>query len=156
MILQRLLERVTHRLQRRNAGILQMDIELSVPGTEPTRFTVGLVRPSLDQKQLRELLRLQLERVQLRGGLAAATLRVTRTAPVDIDQTALLAKLNTFPRLRRLIKGWLKAEWKESETGREAKFYALTASGRKQLAVEKHSWARLSGAVQMIFGEGDG
>jgi protein ImuB len=89
VILQRLLERVTNRLQRRNAGILQMDIELSVPGTEPTRFTVGLVRPSLDQKRLRELLHLQLERLQLRGGLAGAMLRVTRTAPLDVDQTAL-------------------------------------------------------------------
>jgi len=62
-----------------------------------------------------------------------------------------------YPALHRLEqKGWLKAEWKESETGREAKFYALTASGRKQLATEKHSWARLAGAVQLIFSEGDG
>jgi len=54
-----------------------------------------------------------------------------------------------YPALHRLeLKGWLKAEWKESETGREAKFYSLTASGRKQLAAEKHSWARLAGAVE--------
>jgi DNA-binding PadR family transcriptional regulator len=52
-------------------------------------------------------------------------------------------------------KGWLAAEWKESETGREAKFYSLTRSGRKQLAVEKDSWARLSGAIRLIFDEGD-
>ena len=52
-------------------------------------------------------------------------------------------------------RGWLKAEWKESETGREAKFYALTASGRKQLATEKDSWARLAGAVHLIFSESD-
>ena len=49
----------------------------------------------------------------------------------------------------------LKAEWKQSETGREAKFYSLTASGRRQLAVEKNSWAQLSGAVQLIFDEGN-
>jgi PadR family transcriptional regulator PadR len=61
-----------------------------------------------------------------------------------------------YPALHRLEqKFWLKAEWKESETGREAKFYALTASGRKQLVAEKHSWARLAGAVQLIFSEGD-
>src|SRR5499433_2462517 len=54
-----------------------------------------------------------------------------------------------YPALHRLQqKKWLKAEWKESETGREAKFYSLTASGRKQLAVEKDGWARLTGAVQ--------
>jgi protein ImuB len=89
MILQRLLAQVMKRLQLRNAGILQLDIELSVSGKEPTRFTVGLVRPSLDQKRLRELVRLQLERVRLRGRLAGATLRVIRTAPLDADQAAL-------------------------------------------------------------------
>ena len=60
-----------------------------------------------------------------------------------------------YPALHRLeLKGWLRAEWKQSETGREAKFYSLTASGRKQLAAEKHSWARLAGAVRLIFNEG--
>jgi hypothetical protein len=46
------------------------------------------------------------------------------------------------------------AEWKQSETGRDAKFYSLTPAGRRQLAVEKDSWARLSGAVNLIFEEG--
>jgi transcriptional regulator len=60
-----------------------------------------------------------------------------------------------YPALHRLEqKKWLKAEWKPSETGRDAKFYALTPSGRKQLAVEKGSWARLTGAVDLIFDEG--
>jgi DNA-binding PadR family transcriptional regulator len=48
----------------------------------------------------------------------------------------------------------VKAAWKQSETGREAKFYALTRAGEKQLAEEKQSWARLAGAVQLIFDEG--
>ena len=61
-----------------------------------------------------------------------------------------------YPALHRLeLTGWLRAEWKESQTGREAKFYSLTASGRKQLAAEKQSWARLAGAVQLIFNEGN-
>ena len=60
-----------------------------------------------------------------------------------------------YPALHRLEqKGWLKADWKQSETGREAKFYSLTRSGQKQLRVEKDSWARLTGAVQLIFDEG--
>src|SRR6187399_1094540 len=60
-----------------------------------------------------------------------------------------------YPALHRLEqKKWLKAEWKPSETGRDAKFYALTPSGRKQLAVEKGSWARLTGAVDLVFDEG--
>ena len=62
-----------------------------------------------------------------------------------------------YPALHRLEqKEWLKAEWKQSETGREAKFYSLTSSGRKQLATEREGWARLTGAVDLIFNEGNG
>jgi transcriptional regulator len=61
-----------------------------------------------------------------------------------------------YPALHRLEqKNWLMAEWKQSETGREAKFYSLTPSGRKQLAAEKDGWARLTEAVQLVFDEGD-
>jgi PadR family transcriptional regulator, regulatory protein PadR len=68
---------------------------------------------------------------------------------VQVNQGSL------YPALHRLEqKGWLRPEWKQSETGREAKFYSLTAAGRKQLAAEKDSWVRLSGAVQLIFNEG--
>ena len=50
-----------------------------------------------------------------------------------------------YPALHRLEqKRWLRAEWKQSETGREAKFYSLTPAGRRQLAVEKDGWTRLS------------
>ena len=68
---------------------------------------------------------------------------------VQVNQGSL------YPALHRLEqKGWLKAEWKESETGREAKFYSLTRSGHKQLRVERDSWDRLTGAVRLIFDEG--
>ena len=60
-----------------------------------------------------------------------------------------------YPALHRLEnRGLLAADWKETETGREAKFYSLTVAGRKQLVVEKDSWARLAGAVRLIFDEG--
>jgi PadR family transcriptional regulator PadR len=60
-----------------------------------------------------------------------------------------------YPALHRLEqRRWLKAEWRQSETGREAKFYALTRAGWKQLEVEKHSWDRLNAAVRLIFDEG--
>jgi PadR family transcriptional regulator len=74
----------------------------------------------------------------------------------QISRSVLQANQGSlYPALHRLeLKGWLRAEWKQSETGREAKFYSLTASGRKQLAAEKHDWARLAGAVQLIFNEG--
>lgn len=69
-------------------------------------------------------------------------------AVVQVNQGSL------YPALHRLEqKGWLRAEWKQSETGREAKFYSLTPSGRKQLAVERDSWMRLATAVQLIFNE---
>ena len=81
-------------------------------------------------------------------GIAQRLEQVSRDA-VRINQGSL------YPALHRLEqKGWLRAEWKPSETGRDAKFYALTAAGRRQLAVEKESWARLAGAVALIFQEG--
>src|SRR6266542_4727816 len=52
-----------------------------------------------------------------------------------------------YPALHRLEhQGWIAAEWGISELGRRARFYKLTASGRKQLGVETESWARLTAA----------
>jgi PadR family transcriptional regulator PadR len=57
-----------------------------------------------------------------------------------------------YPALHRLEKrGWLKAEWRDSETGREAKFYSLTRVGGKQLEAETENWDRLAGAVALIM-----
>src|SRR5208283_2676652 len=57
-----------------------------------------------------------------------------------------------YPALHRLEKrGWLKADWRESETGREAKFYSLTRLGRKQIDAESANWDRLAGAVNLIM-----
>jgi len=56
------------------------------------------------------------------------------------------------PALHRLEdRGWLKAEWKATETGRDAKFYALTPQGRKRLEAEVHNWERLTDAVALIL-----
>src|SRR5260370_34340657 len=55
-----------------------------------------------------------------------------------------------YPALHRLEKrGWLRAEWGEAETGREAKLYSLTKAGRKQLHADTSNWDRLSEAVTM-------
>jgi PadR family transcriptional regulator, regulatory protein PadR len=57
-----------------------------------------------------------------------------------------------YPALHRLEdRGWLQAEWEETETGRDAKFYTLTRSGRKQLNAEMVHWERLSEAVALIL-----
>jgi len=57
-----------------------------------------------------------------------------------------------YPALHRLEQqGWITAEWKDTELGREAKFYALTREGRRQLERELQSWSRLSSAVQLVL-----
>ena len=57
-----------------------------------------------------------------------------------------------YPALHRLEhQGWIKAEWKDSENNRRAKFYSLTAAGRKQLKSELENWQRLSGAIGLVI-----
>jgi len=57
-----------------------------------------------------------------------------------------------YPALHRLeYRGLLEADWKETETGREAKFYRLTRKGRAQLEAEAASWQRLTEAVGLIL-----
>jgi PadR family transcriptional regulator len=75
--------------------------------------------------------------------------QISRNA-VQINQGSL------YPALHRLEqKKWLRSEWRPSETGREAKFYALTRAGEKQRAIEKDSWDRLAAAVRLIFAQGE-
>lgn len=59
-----------------------------------------------------------------------------------------------YPALHRLEQqGWIRARWAESDTGREAKFYSLTAAGRRQLEAEAANWNRLSAAIHLIVNE---
>jgi len=56
-----------------------------------------------------------------------------------------------YPALHRLEhQGWIKAEWKDSENNRRAKFYSLSAAGRKQLKSELANWQRLSNAIGLV------
>jgi transcriptional regulator len=62
-----------------------------------------------------------------------------------------------YPALHRLEnRGLLAADWKDTETGREAKFYQLTSKGRKQLETEAADWQRLIDAVSLILGMTEG
>ena len=80
-------------------------------------------------------------------GIAQRLEQVSRST-VRVNQGSL------YPALHRLEqKRWLKAQWRVSETGREAKFYTLTPAGARQLVEEKRSWELLTGAVQLIFSE---
>lgn len=57
-----------------------------------------------------------------------------------------------YPALHRLEhQGWIEAEWKVSELGRRAKYYRLTASGRRQLAVETQAWERMAAAIGRVM-----
>lgn len=98
-----------------------------------------------------DMLILQIVSLEPAHGYAIARrLRQISREVVQVNQGSL------YPALHRLEqKGWLEAEWGQSETGHEAKFYALTRAGRKQLAAEKTSWDRLNATVQLIFGEGE-
>jgi PadR family transcriptional regulator PadR len=79
-------------------------------------------------------------------GVAQRIQRVSNDA-LQIGQGSL------YPALYRLeYKGWIKAEWGNSENNRRAKFYRLTATGRKQLESELETWDRLSGAIGLVLG----
>ena len=57
-----------------------------------------------------------------------------------------------YPALQRmLVKGWLKAEWRQSENKRRARYYTLTAAGRKQLATEIQDFERVMGAIRRVI-----
>jgi len=86
------------------------------------------------------------------GYAIAQRIQQVSRAALQVQQGSL------YPALHRLEnKGFLAAEWKETETGREAKFYRLTAKGRRQLKDETEGWHRLAEAVGLILqlSEGD-
>jgi PadR family transcriptional regulator, regulatory protein PadR len=99
----------------------------------------------------------------LQGTLDLLILQVAALGPVhgyaiaqrlnQISKEALQVQQGSlYPALHRLEKrGWLKAQWGAAESGREAKFYALTAAGRKRLEVERKEWDRLSQAIQLVL-----
>jgi transcriptional regulator len=61
-----------------------------------------------------------------------------------------------YPALHRLEKrGWVRAEWAASDTGREARFYTLTREGRRQLQDQRANWMRLSTAVTALLDTGE-
>ena len=86
----------------------------------------------------------------LHGYAIAQRLQQLSKEALQVQQGSL------YPALHRLEgRGWLKAEWRNTETGREAKFYGLTKKGRKQLDVERLNWERLSQAITLILRTGD-
>lgn len=67
----------------------------------------------------------------------------------------LLEEGALYPALHRMEKrGWLRAEWATSDKGRRAKYYEVTAHGRKAMAQESHQWGRYVGAVAKVVSDG--
>ena len=99
----------------------------------------------------------------LQGTLDLLILKVVALGPVHgygisqrirqiSDAVLQVQQGSLYPALHRLEKrGWLAADWGESENGRQAKFYRLSAAGRRQLATEEETWNRLSKAVVQIL-----
>jgi len=78
-------------------------------------------------------------------GISQRIQQVSREA-LQVQQGSL------YPALHRLEKrGWLQATWRESESGRQAKYYRLSAKGRKQLQIEESEWNRLSEAIGLVL-----
>jgi transcriptional regulator len=99
----------------------------------------------------------------LQGTLDLLILKVVALGPVHgygisqrirqiSDSVLQVQQGSLYPALHRLEeRGWLAADWGESENGRQAKFYHLSAKGRRQLASEEATWNRLSNAVALIL-----
>ena len=68
------------------------------------------------------------------------------------DDVLQVGESSLYPALQRLLlKGWVKAEWGASQNNRRARYYTVTAAGRKQLAVERDEFARVIGAIQKVL-----
>ena len=69
------------------------------------------------------------------------------------DEVLQVEQGSLYPALYRLEdQGWIRSEWGVSDNNRKAKFYSLTATGRKQLQAEEQSWAKLSMAINLVLG----
>jgi transcriptional regulator len=87
-----------------------------------------------------------LEREPMHGWRISKRIQELSDAVLAVGQGSL------YPALHRLEhQGWIVSEWKESDLGRTAKFYALTREGRQQLERELDSWKRLSSAVGLVL-----
>jgi transcriptional regulator len=99
----------------------------------------------------------------LQGTLDLLILRTLRLGPMhgwavseriqQISQDVLQVNQGSlYPAMHRLEhRGWIKAKWGVSELGRRARFYELTAAGRKQLELESKNWARLTAAIGRVL-----
>lgn len=107
----------------------------------PRPVALDLLQGTLDLLILRTL-----QAEPLHGWAVAERIEQISQDVLQINQGSL------YPALHRLEhRGWISAEWGVSELGRRARFYHLTAAGRKQLEVESVDWERLSAAIDRVL-----
>jgi transcriptional regulator len=105
----------------------------------PTR--VELLQGTLDLLILKAL-----QNEPMHGFGISVRIRQMSDDVLQVEQGSL------YPALYRLEdKGWIKAEWGTSENNRRARFYELTAAGRKQLTTETDEWRRVSAAINLVL-----
>jgi PadR family transcriptional regulator, regulatory protein PadR len=110
--------------------------------TQPSRKRLELLQGTLDLLILRTLI----FGAQHGQGIARA-IQQTSEEELLVEHGAL------YPALQRLEgRGWISAKWGTSSNNRKARFYSLTAAGRKQLVKETTKWKRLSSAIGRILG----
>src|SRR5688572_20361704 len=103
--------------------------------------SLELLQGTLDLLILRTL-----QKETQRGWAIAERIEEISEHVLEVNQGSL------YPALHRLEhEGWIKAEWGVSELGRRARFYQLTASGRKQLITESADWERLTAAINRVL-----
>jgi PadR family transcriptional regulator PadR len=114
----------------------------SILSTDDTMTLIPDLLPgTLDLLILRTL-----QRSELHGWAISERIQQVSEDVLHVNQGSL------YPALHRLEhQGWIEAEWKVSELGRRAKYYHLTASGRRQLALEARDWDRMSNAIRRVM-----
>jgi len=89
-----------------------------------------------------------LSRQPLHGYAIAQTIRQLSRDELSVEEGSL------YPALQKLlIKGWVKASWRESESGRQVREYRITATGRRQLEDEMAEYRRMSSAIDVLLKE---
>lgn len=77
---------------------------------------------------------------------------ITQIIQRTSDELLRVEEGSLYPALHRMEQeGWVRADWGTTEKNRQARFYRLTAAGRRQLAAEQQSWARLTEGVRLVL-----
>ena len=112
------------------------------PTLAKTRQKPDLLQGTLDLLILRTL-----QWGPQHGPGVGVALRASSDEVLNVDHGSL------YPALHRLERqGWVEAEWKLSDNKQRAKYYRITAAGRRQLALERTRWSRVSAAIAKVLG----